>query len=75
MPLDKNGLSIKNVDVRVSHLAMDEQGHVQLLHGFQQRRNPPKVCHTSRRIRGGIGGIELGRRDNPLAMALAEHIR
>ena len=42
---NEDRLSIKNIDFRVSHFAMNQQRHFFLLHGFKRWININNVCY------------------------------
>jgi hypothetical protein len=48
MPFNKNRLPIKHIHVWISDFSMDQQGHIDCLHPFQQRRNQNQIAHTIR---------------------------
>ena len=62
-PFDEYGLAVENVHLGIGHLAMDEQGHADPLHRLQRRPDIGDVGHAQGAVGGGVGRIELARRE------------
>ena len=67
--VEKHRLAVEDVDLRIGHLAMDQQRHAGLLHRLQAAGDLVHRGHAVRRIGGGVRRIELGR--DPHALLLA----
>ena len=48
MPLDEHRFSIKDVDVGIGDLAVDQQGHIDGLHPLEHRRDAGQITHPRR---------------------------
>ena len=62
--LDEHRLAVEDVDLRIGDLAMDQQRHADPLHRLQRRAERGDVGDAVRGVGGGVGGIELGRRQD-----------
>ena len=72
VPLDEHRFAIKDVDRRVGHFPVDQQGHADPLHGFEDRGDSLDGRHPSGRIGGGVGWVELAGRQHPRVEAPLE---
>ena len=72
VPLDEYGFAIKDVDRRIGHFPVDQQGHADPLHGFKDWGDPVDGRHPSGRIGGGVGWVELAGRQHPRVEAPLE---
>src|SRR5260370_707097 len=73
--LDEHPFPVENVDVGIHHLAMHQEGHVDLLHAFQHAVDVFEVGDARGRIRGCVGGIELDPGEHAFAEAALDVIR
>ena len=69
VPLDEHRLAIKDVDLRVGDLAVDEQGQTDPLQRFEHRAELGEVAHAGGGIGGGIGGVELAGTEDAFGLA------
>ena len=51
---------------------MNEQGHAQLSHGFEDRIEPLEIPYPGIGVGGGAGGVKLHRGDDARFPALAQ---
>ena len=63
--LDKDSFTVKNINLRVSHLPMHAQRQAGLGHGLKDRNNLVNVADTRGRVGGRTRRIELNRCHQP----------
>ena len=51
---------VKNIDIRMGDLTVNQQRHPQLFHAFQHRHNGIRTGNAVAGVGGGVGRIELG---------------
>ena len=74
LALDEDSLPVEDIDGGVNLLAMDQQAHVDLFHARQHPLDELVIGDARRRIGGGVGGIELHRREDALLEAALDVI-
>ena len=57
--VDEDSLPVEDIDLRVGHLAMNQQRHADALHGFQNGADIGDIGDPVAGIRRGIGRVEL----------------
>lgn len=60
VPLDEHGLSIEDVDLRVSHFTVKAKHHTGFRHRSEDRGEGTDVSDAVCRARGGMSRVELG---------------
>ena len=73
--LDEDRLTIEDVDARIDHLAVDQQGQAFTLHGFERGMHCGHRTDAGIRVGGGTGRIELDRMDRPRSARTHDLIR
>ena len=58
--VDEHRFAVKQVNVSAGHLAVHQQEHARLLHGFECLVGLAQVGHTRIAVGGGTGWVELG---------------
>ena len=74
-PVDEYRLTVEDVDLGVGHLAMHAQDHARFGHRLEHRAQLADIGHPVRGIGGGVGGVELGRREHAIAKAADQILR
>ena len=67
MAFDEHRLTVKDIDLGIRDLPMDQQRHADAGHRFQHGIELQQIRHPSSGIGGGVGGVELGRSKDALS--------
>ena len=74
-PVDKHRLAVEHVDLRVGHLAVDQQRHAEPCHAFEHRRDSVVIDDAKGRIGRCPCRVELDRREHPFFIAPGDLFR